>query len=288
MPGSRATLLVATNDRAAHKLRLVGCPWVLVDAGLTLATCLYTFYGRTVPGKYQDVADELRGSIDRGQFPPGSRLPSESEVAHSYGVARGTVRQAFAVLATDGLISTRKGARRLVLGRPRLQGFNELRSFSDWARAIGETPGGRTVEMVHREATAGEAERLGVDRVYHLCRVRLLSGQPVMVERTAYPESIGALVLAMDTDRDSITDRLAEVGICFAHATHTLTSVAASAEDARLLSIRARVPLMCEERLSTDRDGAALEWSEDRYLGDAVAFTVHNSVRHNTLTRGLS
>jgi GntR family transcriptional regulator len=237
---------------------------------------------------YEHLAAELRAAVDAGVHPPGSRLPSESELARSYGVARGTVRQAFATLAAEGLISTRKGARRTVLGRQRLQGFNELRSFSEWAEALGETPGGRVVAMVRREATPAEAEQLVTDRVYHLTRVRLLSGRPVMIERTAYPERVGALVAGMDIDHESITRRLQELGVLFANAAHTLSAVIASAEDARLLDIRPRAPLLRELRLSTDPDGAALEWSEDRYLGEAVAFTVHNSVHQNTLIRGLA
>ena len=237
--------------------------------------------------RYRELATELQAAVDAGTYPPGSRLPSESEVAQAYGVARGTVRQAFAVLAADGLISTRKGARRMVLPQPRLQGFNELRSFSQWAHVIGEAPGGRVVELVRRGATAAEAEQLGSEQVYHLTRVRLLSGRPVMIERTTYPERIGALVASMDVERESITDRLRELGVLFANAAHTLSAVAASAEDARLLSIRPRTPLMRELRLSTDPDGVPLEWSEDRYLGEEVAFTVHNSVHSNTLIRGL-
>ena len=237
--------------------------------------------------RYRELATELQAAVDAGTYPPGSRLPSESEVAQAYGVARGTVRQAFAVLAADGLISTRKGARRMVLPQPRLQGFNELRSFSQWARVIGEAPGGRVVELVRRSATGAEAEQLGSEHVYHLTRVRLLSGRPVMIERTAYPERIGALVASMDVEHESITDRLRELGVLFANAAHTLSAVAATAEDARLLSIRPRTPLMRELRLSTDPDGVPLEWSEDRYLGEEVAFTVHNSVHSNTLIRGL-
>ena len=237
---------------------------------------------------YEHLAADLRAAVDAGVHPPGSRLPSESELARTYGVARGTVRQAFATLAAEGLISTRKGARRMVLGRQRLQGFNELRSFSEWAEALGETPGGRVVALVRREATSAEAEQLDTDRVYHLTRVRLLSGRPVMIERTAYPERVGALVAGMDIDHESITQRLQELGVLFANAAHTLSAVIASAEDARLLDIRPRAPLLRELRLSTDPDGAPLEWSEDRYLGDAVAFTVHNSVHQNTLIRGLA
>ncbi|HET9840895.1 MAG TPA: GntR family transcriptional regulator [Nocardioides sp.] len=237
---------------------------------------------------YRQVAAEVRAAVEAGDYPPGSRLPSESELARSYGVARGTVRQALATLASDGVVSTRRGARRLVLARPRLQGFNELRSFSEWARAMGERPGGRVVALVRREASPTEAEQLGTDRIYHLTRVRLLSGRPVMIERTAYPEPIGALVAGMDAESESITRRLQELGVVFANAAHTLGAVVATAEDARLLDIRPRAPLLREWRRTTDPDGAALEWSEDRYVGEAVAFTVHNSVHQNTLIRGLT
>jgi GntR family transcriptional regulator len=239
-------------------------------------------------GGYQHVAAELRAAVDAGRYPPGSRLPSESELARHYGVARGTVRQALATLASDGLVSTRKGARRLVLGGPRLQGFNELRSFSQWAEALGETPGGRVVALVRREASPTEAERLDTDRVYHLTRVRLLSGRPVMIERTAYPERIGALVAGMDVETQSITQRLEELGVAVANASHTLSAVVATAEDARLLDLRPRAPLLREWRRTTDTDGAPVEWSEDRYVGESVAFTVHNSVHQNTLIRGLT
>ena len=46
----------------------------------------------------------------------------------------------------------------------------------------------------------------------------------------------------------------------------------------RLLDIGPRAPLLRDLRLATDSDGMALEWSEARYLGEAVAFTIHNSV----------
>ncbi|MEV8632564.1 GntR family transcriptional regulator [Streptosporangium sp. NPDC051023] len=240
---------------------------------------------------YRQLADELRARIADGTYPPGSRLPSESELAERHGASRGTVRQAFTVLATDGLISSRKGTRRLVLQPALVQSFSQLHSFSQWAASIGETPGGRVVALVRREPTDLEAERLDLDpgsRIYHLTRLRLLSGRPVMVERTAYVERVGALIGGIDTDNESITVRLQELGVLFAHAQHTVSAIPAEAEDARLLGVRPRTPLLRELRRTTDPENRPLEWSDDRYLGDAVAFTVHNSVQANTLIRSAS
>jgi GntR family transcriptional regulator len=223
-----------------------------------------------------------------GEYPAGTRLPSESDLADRYSVSRGTVRQAFAALRADGVIASRRGARRIVLGGPQLQSFGELASFSRWAHAIGEVPSGRVVAMTRREAQPSEAEQLALvpgTRLYHLTRVRLLSGHPVMIERGVYPDRVGVLVAGMELETDSITERLEELGVVFADAEHVIDAVAATAEDARLLGVRPRVPMLRERRLTTDLAGTPVEWSDDRYLGGAVAFSVRNSVAVNALSR---
>jgi len=240
------------------------------------------------PSLYRKVAEDIKVAIAAGEYAAGTRLPSESELAERYSVSRGTIRQAFAALRADGVIASRRGARRVVIGGPRVQSFGELLSFSRWARAMGEEPGGRVVAMRRRPARPDEAERLAIPsgaQVYHLTRVRLLSGRPVMIERGAYPDRVGVLVAGMDLEKESITERLEELGIVFADAEHVIDAVPASAEDGRLLGVRPRVPMLRERRLTTDLAGVAVEWSDDRYLGSAVAFSVHNSVAVNALSR---
>jgi len=237
---------------------------------------------------YRKVAEDLKAAIAAGAYPPGALLPSEAELAERYSVSRGTVRQAFAALRADGVIASRRGARRVVIGGPRVQSFGELLSFSRWARAIGEEPGGQVMVLERRPATGAEAARLGLTGgvlVYSLVRVRLLSGRPVMIERAVYPEKVGALVAGLDLTVDSITERLEELGIAFTDAEHVIDAVAASAEDARWLEVRAGVPLLRERRSTTDRAGQPVEWSDDRYLGTATAFSVRNSVSVNALSR---
>jgi GntR family transcriptional regulator len=43
--------------------------------------------------------------------------------------------------------------------------------------------------------------------------------------------------------------------------------------------------MLRERRLTTDPAATPVEWSEDRYLGSAVAFSVHNSIAVNALSR---
>ena len=57
---------------------------------------------------WEDVADGLRASIDRGEFPDG-QLPSEKELASQYEVSRDTVRRALGRLTQQGLLTPGRG-----------------------------------------------------------------------------------------------------------------------------------------------------------------------------------
>ncbi|MCV7203260.1 FadR family transcriptional regulator [Mycolicibacterium peregrinum] len=55
------------------------------------------------------VVDQMRRALERGQFRPGDRLPTERELSDVLDVSRTTVRAAVAVLEKEGLITVRRG-----------------------------------------------------------------------------------------------------------------------------------------------------------------------------------
>jgi GntR family transcriptional regulator, transcriptional repressor for pyruvate dehydrogenase complex len=59
---------------------------------------------------YEQVYDQLRELIMRGELARGQRLPNEVVLAGEFGVSRGTVREALRALAAHNLIRTAKGA----------------------------------------------------------------------------------------------------------------------------------------------------------------------------------
>jgi DNA-binding FadR family transcriptional regulator len=50
------------------------------------------------PRTADDVASDITGKIDRGEWPDGYRVPAERELAATYGLARNTVRRALGQL----------------------------------------------------------------------------------------------------------------------------------------------------------------------------------------------
>jgi GntR family transcriptional regulator len=238
--------------------------------------------------RYRQLAAEVRATAREGAYGEGGRLPSEEDLAAQYGVSRGTVRQALSVLRAEGVVTSRRGTRRVLLETPQLQSFAELMSFTRWARSLGETPGGRVVRQGNRPAGPEERAQLRLpegSEVHWVLRLRTLAGRPVMVERTAYPPAVGALVALMPPDAVSVSERLEREGFPLADADHTVDLATADEEDAALLGCPAGSALLRERRRSTDPTGAPVEWSEDRYLPGTVAFTVHNSVASTALSR---
>lgn len=63
---------------------------------------------------YRRIAAELRQEIEHGAHTAGGRLPSEMELARSYGVSRETARRALTELQAAGLVTVVHGKGRFV------------------------------------------------------------------------------------------------------------------------------------------------------------------------------
>lgn len=231
--------------------------------------------------RHASIAASLREEIQRGRLAPGEPLPSEAQLSSRFDVSRGTVRQALAALRSEGLITGGRG-RPPVVARPTLaQSFDQLISFSAWAERQGHTPGARTLELARRPASEEAAERLGLaprSPVFEYQRLRTLDGEPAMVEVSTFVEEVGRLLLDCDLDNGSVYAQLIERGVAFTEAHQEIRAIAAGREQAELLGVARRAPLLEVRRRVFDADGTALEWSYDTYRADAFVITLQNRV----------
>jgi GntR family transcriptional regulator len=62
------------------------------------------------PVKAQQLADRLGDLIRSGELTPGQWLPSERQLAESYGAVRSTIRQAVQMLVEVGLVEHHEGS----------------------------------------------------------------------------------------------------------------------------------------------------------------------------------
>ncbi|MGK5628079.1 FadR/GntR family transcriptional regulator [Streptomyces sp. URMC 123] len=80
------------------------------------------------------VIAQLRKQITSGEWPLGTRIPTEPELVEQLGVARNTVREAVRALAHNGLLDIRQGSGTYVVATSELAGVMHRR-FEDADRA---------------------------------------------------------------------------------------------------------------------------------------------------------
>lgn len=68
---------------------------------------------------YHQVRQDLLARIRRGEFSPGSQLPSENQLCREYGVSVTTARRAFLELVNEGIVVRRAGVGTMVASRVR-------------------------------------------------------------------------------------------------------------------------------------------------------------------------
>ena len=100
------------------------------------------------------VIEQLRGQIAAGEWPVGSRIPTESELADLLGVGRNTVREGVRALAHAGLLEIRQGAGTFVVGHSEVTAAVR--------RRIAASPASETMEV--RRGLEIEAARLAARR----------------------------------------------------------------------------------------------------------------------------
>jgi GntR family transcriptional regulator len=245
----------------------------------------------STPPLHERIAEALRVAIARGVYPPGSKLPTEAELSSLHGAGRGTIRAALQAVEAEGLVSARRGSGRVVLDVGVSQSFDELRSFAQWARAAGRSPGGRFVTRVLRKPEPAEAAALQVDAdsdVLYTIRLRTLDGAPVFVERCTYPGWIAGTIARLDVNCASVTAEVRRrTGTIAVTGTHTLDLARADAVDAELLGCRAGDPVLRRRAITRRADGVPCDYTDDHYAEGAALFTLHNSVTTNVLSRFL-
>lgn len=155
----------------------------------------------------EQIASILRAAIRSGVLEPGERLPSQSELANHYKVARETVKAAQRLLEAERLIVRRQGQgvsvrvrpQRAVSLRPQIEAaFEQPNVTIDFAGFSGETLKNSLIEVLDKV----RAGMLTPESV----RIRVMATDTAG-ERLALPRRIGAS--EADPDIKKRSDRIA-------------------------------------------------------------------------------
>ena len=223
---------------------------------------------------YRQIADDLRRKVRSGEYAPGHQLPSERELVDTYRASRVTVRQAIAVLRTEGLVEAQHGRGLFVRNHPRIQRFSQGRlSRSEREKGAGtfitdarSTPFAQRVEVDLRVENADErtADLLGVsvgESVFVRERRMFADDVPVQLATSRLPRTLteGTRIEEQDTGPGGIYARLEDNGHHLGGFVEHVTARMPTPEEAVALQLGTGSPVIEAVRIARDGNGRAVE-----------------------------
>ncbi len=200
--------------------------------------------------RYREIYDALRQKIVSGAWPAGHKLPSEHELARSFGCARMTIGKALGALAEQRLITRRRRAGTTVSAPRPQESMLEIHDIEAELVAAGSSYAYECLDRQVREAGADDAAALGVapgTPVLSLVGLHRADGRPHALEERlinlrAVPEA--------RRERFSRTSpgRWLLQRIPWTDAEHQICALNADAVIARRLGIPRRKACLCIER----------------------------------------
>lgn len=132
---------------------------------------------------YHQLAEVLLERIKSGEFPPGSRIPSETTLSESYGIGRPTARQATDVLVRKQILIRKRGAGTFVQNRPEEVDLFSLAGTISSFHKKGILLKAEIVEPIKKQSVQGDPENpFSESEAFFLSRISRVDGLPVLFE----------------------------------------------------------------------------------------------------------
>jgi GntR family transcriptional regulator len=234
-------------------------------------------------GLYLEIVDFLLEDIKSGQHPPGSKLPSEDELAREFSVSRVSLREALRVLEEDGFIVRRHGSGTFVLDKKTvpIQTLSSIVSISTIFKRAGLEDRFTKVEIRKIPSTQRIAEKLNISpgqEIWEVERVRTIGEQPAIYSFDVFPASFipSGQENRLNEYKHSLYHFLSEVcgqpsddGECW------FKPIMSDKNLSTILNIKLNSPLMYIETIDFNTNKQPILYSPSYYVPELFVFQAH-------------
>ena len=235
---------------------------------------------------YEQVRARLAEAISAGRWRAGEAIPSEAELAATFGVAIGTIRKAVDSLVAGQALVRRQGKGTFVTQH---DGSRLMFHFFHIVGRDGskEYPEVRMLSFARGRASAAEAEALAVaplDKVIRIRNLLSLAARPSIVDDITLPAALfPGLTEKIFRARGNTIYHLyqSRYGINVLRTDERLRAVLASREMAELLRVAPGAPLLEIRRVALTFRDRPVELRLSRVDTSRLDY-------HNTLGKGLA
>ena len=223
---------------------------------------------------YQSLAAILRARVVSGEWQIGKAIPSEASLAKEFSVAVGTIRQAIAELAEDGVLIKHHGKSTAVSSG--LNGQSMLRFFRyqlEGQKQILPQAKVMDIKQVTPDSDIVKLTGWKSKSLLKIHRIRLINGNPLLYEIIYLPlPQFKKLIQFKSSDFDDLFypmyAKVCEIAVI--KAKDQVSFELMKKTDAKMLSMKEGHPGVRVTRIAFDLTGKPVEYRSS--IGDAMEF----------------
>jgi GntR family transcriptional regulator len=232
---------------------------------------------------YRDVKAKIAG----GALAPGEQLPTQRELASSYGVTVMTVRQALQLLEQEDLVVMRHGLGTFVAPQRIRYAMGNLRSLAQEVTDQGLELKTRVLRRELLEPHPRVTELLGLEvgePVLSIERLRFVGPEPVVYQHSQLQPWLAEVLETVDLSDISLYDYLqGELKIELAHAQERIHAIALAAHEATVLEEEPGAAALLSERVTFSAAGQPIMFDRAVMPGDRVSVAADRFVSDLTV-----
>lgn len=231
---------------------------------------------------YMQVTEHIREKIISGSYRLGDQIPTEVELAATFGVSRPTVRQALSCLAMEGYLLRIKGSGTFV-SQPKV--LHESTTFIAGYIAESQRKGrfirtkALSIGTEHANEYVAKALGIGIgNKVTKLVRLRSIdnynNNKPVMYTTVYVPFKLFPEMCEIDFSDTSFYDVIDRKGLSVLHVSRDLEVVTTPIDIAGELQISPFEPSIFVCSIGKGADMRVVEYAESYYPAGCSRFLV--------------
>lgn len=226
---------------------------------------------------YSQISETLLAEI-RSSYEPGDYLPPEQSLADRFGVNRHTVRRAIDELVQDGVVERFRGRGTVVLDGFLDYPIQKNNRFTQTLTTLGQQPVSRILKKEMIVVSEGVARRLQISpgsSVVWMETLRSVKERPIGVSSQFLPMPYAQTVFDHYEGGSLHQFLFDQHGVRLKRDYSLITAVLPQKEDARLLQVSRRLPLLRMKNVNVEEISAVpIEYAVARARADAIQIRV--------------
>ena len=227
---------------------------------------------------YIQLREVIRSKIEDGEYPIGTAIPSESQLAETYSLNPLSVRSALAALKYEGLLRSVQGKGVYVNGPKTERDLEKLGGYRQTMDERSIDACTRVLVKALRPAGPYYSRLLDLEedeQIWFTKRIDYLKQEPVALEEIYIPEKVLPTYGDVDIELFSIYDIFIWNGFRPTDANQTLRVLFLEPSRAKLINLTSTQAVMELSNLTRDEQGRKIEFARNYVRPDKTEFFAH-------------